>query len=87
MEKSFRAENRFRFYHYCFYIGGVPLFKSAVTNFYYVYSFLCSGCCYMTLIAMFMDIYHNLEDWDHIIDVAMLFFLFACEMFAQIYFR
>ena len=87
MEKSFRAENRFRFYHYCFYVGGVPLFNSAVSNFYYVYSFLCHGCFYMTWIAMIMDIYHNLEDLDHIIDVDMFFTVFGCEIYAQIYFR
>jgi len=87
MENNYRAEIRFRFYHYIFYIGGVPLFYTAVSNFYLMYSFLCHVCFYMTIIAMFMDIYHHLEDWDHILDTAMLFTLFSCECCTLIYFR
>jgi len=87
MENNYRAEFRFRFYHYFFYIGGIPLFYTTVSISYRVYSFLCHVCFYMTIIAMFMDIYHNLEDWDHIIDVAMIFTLFTCESYTIMYFR
>ena len=87
MENNYCAEIRFRFYHYFFYIGGVPLFNSSVSYFYYAYSFLCLGCVYTTLIAMFMDIYHHLEDWDHMLDMSMLFTLFVCESCTQMYFR
>jgi hypothetical protein len=41
MENNCRAEIRFRLYHYFFYIGGVPLFYSAVSNLYRVYSLSC----------------------------------------------
>ena len=44
MENNYRAEIRFRFYHYFFYIGGVPLFYTAASNLYRVYSFLCHVC-------------------------------------------
>jgi len=87
MENNYRAEFRFRFYHYFFYIGGVPLFHTTVSNLYRVYSFLCHVCFYMTIIAMFMDTYHNLGDWDHILDTAMLFTLFVCESCTITYFR
>jgi len=87
MEDSYRAEIRFRFYRYYFYLGGVPLFNFSLSYFDYAYSFLCHGCAYTTLIAMFMDIYHHLEDWNHILDMSMLFTLFVCESFTQMYFR
>ena len=87
MENNYRAEIRFRFYHYIFYIGGVPLFYTAVSNLYFVYSLLCHVCFYMMIIAMFMDIYHHLEDWDHILDTSMLFTLFSCEFCTIMYFR
>jgi len=44
-------------------------------------------CFYVTIIAMFMDIYHHLQDRDHIIDVAMIFTLFTCESCTIMYFR
>ena len=87
MENNSRAEGRFRFYHYYFYIGGVPLFNFSVSYFYHVYCFLCHGCAYTTLIAMFMDIYHHLEDLDHVLDMSMLFTLFVCESYTLMYFR
>jgi len=87
MGNKYRAEIRFRFYHYFFYIGGVPLFYSALSIPYRVYSFLCHVCFYMMIIAMFMDIYHHLEDWDHILDSSMLFTLFFCECCTLTYFR
>jgi len=86
MENNYRAEIRFRFCHYFFYIGSVPLFHSAVSNLYRVYSFICQVCFYMTVIAMFMDIYYNFEDWDRILDTAMLFTVFFCECYTLIYF-
>ena len=87
MENNSRSERRFRFYHYYFYVGGVPLFDFSVSYFYQAYSFLCHGCAYTTLIAMFMDIYHHSEDWDHIMDMSMLFTLFVCESYTLVYFR
>ena len=87
MEKKYRAEIRFRFYHYIFYIGGVPLFDTAVSNLYRVYSFLCHVCFYMTIIAMFMDNYNHLEDWDYILHTSMFFSLFICECCTIMYFR
>ena len=87
MENNYRAEIRFRFYHYIFYIGGVPLFDTALSNLYRVYCFLCHVCFYMTIIAMFMDIYHYSEDWDHMLDTAMAFTLFFCEGCTVMYIR
>jgi hypothetical protein len=87
MENNYRAEIRFRFYHYFFYIGGVPLFYSTLSISYRVYSFLCHVCFYMMIISMFMDIYHHSEDWDHLLDSSMLFTLFAGECCALTYFR
>jgi hypothetical protein len=87
MENDYHAEIRFRFYHYFFYIGGVPLFYSAVSNLYHVYSFICHVCFYMTIIAMFMDIYHHLEDLDHILDTSMVFTVLVCESCTLMYFR
>jgi len=74
MENNYRAEIRFRFYHYIFYTGGVPLFYTAVSNLYRVYSFLCHVCFHMLLVAMFMDIYHR-----HMLDTAMAFAVFFGE--------
>jgi hypothetical protein len=87
MENNYHAEIRFRFYHYVFYVAGAPLFHTAVSNLYRVYSFLCHMCVYMMIIAMFMDIYHSLDDWDHILDSLMLFTLFVCECCVITYFR
>jgi hypothetical protein len=87
MENNYRAENRFCFYHYFFYIGGIPLFYSAFSNLYRVYSFICHLCFYMTTIAVFMDIYHHLEDWDHVLDTSMVFTLLLCEWYTITYFR
>jgi hypothetical protein len=87
MENDSRAESRFSFYDYFFYIGGVPLFYSALSNVYKVYSIFCHVCFYMTIIAIFMDIYHHLEDWDHIMDTSMLLSFFVCESCTIIYFR
>jgi len=68
-----------RTYQHPLDIGDVPLFYAAVSNLYRVYSFLCHVCFYMTIIAMFMDIYQHLEDWDHMLDMAMAFTVFVCE--------
>jgi len=87
MENNYRAEIRFRFYHYFFCIGGVPLFYTAVSYLYYVYSLLCHICFFMTIIAMFMDIYHHLGDRDHILDTSMFFAVFLCESCALMHFR
>jgi Na+-translocating ferredoxin:NAD+ oxidoreductase RnfD subunit len=87
MENKSSAESRFRFYQYFFYVGGVPLFYSILSHFYRVYSFLCYVCFYTTIIAMFMDIYHHLDDMDHILDTAMLFTVFMCESYTLMYFR
>jgi energy-converting hydrogenase Eha subunit F len=87
MENNFRAENRFRFYQYFFYMGGVPLFYSVLSNVYKVYSIFCHVCVYMTSIAMFMDIYHHLEDLDHVLDTSMLFTVLVCESYTIIYLR
>ena len=87
MENNYRAEIRFRFYHYFFYIGGVPLFYSASSISYRIYSFLCHVCLYMMIIAMFMDVYHHLEDWDHLLDWLMLSTVFGGECCTLTYFR
>jgi hypothetical protein len=87
MENNYHAEIRFRFYHYIFYIGGVPLFFSALSISYRVYSFLCHVFVYMMIIAMFMDIYHSLDDWDHILDSLMAFIVCVCECCVMTYFR
>jgi len=87
MEKDYRAEIRFRFYHYCFHVGGVPLFHSSVSIFYRVYSLICHVCVYVNIMAMFLDIYHHTEDLDHAVYVAMIFLLFLGGSFTQLYFR
>jgi hypothetical protein len=87
MENNFRAENRFRYYNYYFYIGGVPLFKPSVSNFYHVFILFCYICSYSTLIAMFMNIYHHIEDLDEVMYVAMLLILFSAESCTQLYLR
>jgi hypothetical protein len=87
MENNYRAEKRFRFHHYFFYVGGIPLFYSAVSNLYRVYSFIFHVCFCMIIIAMFLDIYHHLEDWDHILDTSMFFIVFVCEFCTIAYFR
>jgi len=87
MERDYRAEIRFRFYHYCFHVGGVPLFHSFASSFYRVYSLLCHVCVYVNIMAMFLDIYCHTVDVDHAIYVAMIFLLFLGGSFTQLYFR
>ena len=41
----------------------------------------------MMIVAMFMDIYHHLEDLDRVSDTAMAFTAFLCECCAIMYFR
>jgi len=81
------AESRFRFYHYCFYIAGIPLFKSTISNLYRVLSLLCYVCTFTTLSAMFLDMYYHRENRDHVIDVSMLFTLLFGAFCTQLYLR
>jgi hypothetical protein len=87
MESNFRAESRFRYYNNYFYIGGVPLFKTSVSNLYHVFTLFCYICSYSTLLAMFMNIYHHIEDLDEVMYVAMLLILFSAENCTQLYLR
>jgi len=87
MEKNWRAESRFRFYHHCFYIAGIPLFNSTISNIYRVLSLLYHVCTFITLSAMFLDMYCNRENRDHIIDVSMLFTLLFGSLCKQLYLR
>jgi hypothetical protein len=87
MESISRTESRFRYYNYYFYIGGVPLFNTSVSKFYYtciVFSYICA---YSTVLAMFMGIYHHIEDLDEVMDVAMFFIISSAECCTQLYFR
>jgi hypothetical protein len=36
---------------------------------------------------MFMDIYHHLDDMDHMLDTSMLFTVFVCESYTLMYLR
>jgi hypothetical protein len=87
MESNSRAESRFRYYNYYFYVGGIPLFNTSVSKFYYMYIVVCYVCAYSTILAMFMSIYHHIEDLDEVMDVAMFFFLSSAESCTQLYFR
>jgi hypothetical protein len=87
MECNFSAESRFRYYHYYFYIGGVPLFKPSVSNSYHIFTLFCYVCSYSTLFAMFMNIYHHIEDFDAVMYIAMLLILFSAENCTQLYLR
>jgi hypothetical protein len=87
MESNFRAESRFRYYHYYFYIGGVPLFNTSVSIFYHVFVIFSNVCAYSTIIAMFMDLYHHIEDLDEVMYVAMLLILFTAQSCTQLYLR
>jgi hypothetical protein len=87
MESDFRAESRFRYYHYYFYIGGVPLFNTSVSNCYRISILLCNVCFYSTILAMFMGVYHYLEDVDQVTEVALLFIIFSVTSSTQLYFR
>jgi hypothetical protein len=81
------AERRFRYYNNYFYIGGVPLFNTSLSNFYYVFIVLCYVCAYSTIVAMFMNIYHHIEDVDEVMDSAMFFIISSAESCIQLYFR
>jgi hypothetical protein len=87
MESNFRAESRFRYYHYYFYIGGVPLFNDSSSNSYHIFNLFCYACSYSTLLAMFTNIYHHIEDFDAVMYVAMLLILFSAENCTQLYLR
>jgi uncharacterized membrane protein (DUF485 family) len=87
MESNFRAESRFRYYNYYFYIGGVPLFNTSASKFYQMYVVFCCLCAYSTILAMFMAIYHSRENLDEAMNVAMLFLVFSFAMCTQLYFR
>jgi hypothetical protein len=86
MESGFRAENRFRYYHYYFYIGGVPLFSTSVSSFYRISILLCSICFYSTILAMCMGLYNYGEDVEQVMDVAIFFIVFSGAGFTQLYF-
>jgi hypothetical protein len=87
MENNSRAESRFRFYHYCFYIAGIPLFNSTISNIYRVLSLLGYVCTFITIFAMFLDMYYHRENRDHVIDVSMLFTLYSGSLCTQLYLR
>jgi hypothetical protein len=87
MESNFRAESRFRYYNYYFYIGGIPLFNASVSKFYHTFVLLCYVCAYSTILAMFMNMYHRKKDVDEIMDAAMFFILSSAESCTQLYFR
>jgi hypothetical protein len=86
MENNSLTKSRFRFYHYCFCKGGVPLLSCPVSNVYYVLRSFCYVFTCTTLLLMFMEIYHHAEDIDFIMDVAMLFILLLSSGCMQLYF-
>jgi hypothetical protein len=87
MENTSRAESRFRYYNYYFYIGGVPLFNSHTSVFYRIFVYICYACAYSTILAVCMAIYENRDDFDNAMNVAMLLLIFSCASAAQLYFR
>jgi hypothetical protein len=87
MESNSRAQSRFRYYNYCFYIGGVPLFNTSVSKFYHVWIVFSYVCAYSTLLAMFMSLYHDIEDLNEVMDAAMFFIISSAESCSQLYFR
>jgi hypothetical protein len=87
MESNSRAESRFSFYHSYFYIGGVPLFNTAPSILYHVFALFCYLCGYSTILAMFIDLYHHIEDLDDVMDAALLLILFYSASCTQLYFR
>jgi hypothetical protein len=87
MESSFRAENRFRYYHYYFYIGGVPIFNTSVSSFYRMFILFCYICSYSTVLAMLMALYYYVEDMEQLMEVAIFFIIFSAESYTQLYFR
>jgi hypothetical protein len=87
MESNFRAESRFRYYNYYFYIGGVPLFNTSASIFYHVFVLSCYVCAYSTILAFLMEIYHHMEDLDGVMNVAMMLLMFGSASCAQLYFR
>jgi hypothetical protein len=87
MGSNFHAENRFRYYHYYFYIGGVLLFKPSVSILYHMFVVFCYLCAYSTIFAMFMNMYHHTEDLDEVMDSAMFFIISSAECCIQLYFR
>jgi hypothetical protein len=87
MESTLRAENRLRYYIYCFYIGGIPLFNKTSSILYHMFVLFCYACAYSTIIALFMAIYHHRDDLDNVINVSMLFLVFLSGSCTQLYFR
>jgi hypothetical protein len=87
MESNFRAESRFRYYNYYFYIGGVPLFNTSVSVFYHMLVLFCYLCSYSTILAMSMHLYNLIDDLDEVMDVAMFIMISAAENCTQLYFR
>jgi hypothetical protein len=82
MECNSRAESRFCFCHYYFYIGGIPLFNNSVYIFCHTFVLLCYVCAYSTIFSMFMDLYYHIED----MDVVMLLLLFPAAGYTQLAF-
>jgi hypothetical protein len=87
MENNSQADRRFRYYHYYFFIGGVPLFNTSVSIFYHMFVLLCYVCAYSMIFAMIMDIYHHKEDLDEVMDVITLLLSFLATSYTQLYFR
>jgi hypothetical protein len=87
MESNSRAESRFRYCNYYFYIGGVPLFASSVSKWYHMCIVFSYVCAYSSIIAMFLSIYHDIEDLNEVMDAAMFFIISSAASCTQLYFR
>jgi hypothetical protein len=87
MESTSRAESRFRYYTYYFYVGGVPLFNSNTSALYRIFVLFCYVCSYSTILAAAMAIYHNRDDFDNAISIVLLLLIFSSAVCVQLYFR
>jgi hypothetical protein len=87
MESAPRVESRLRYYIYCFYIGGVPLFNMKTSIFYNIFILFCAMCAYSMLLGSSVAIYKNRKDLDNVMIVSAIFLVFLSGSFTQSYFR
>jgi hypothetical protein len=87
MESDYWVHSRFMFYHYCFYIAGVPLCNTSVSIFYHAFVLLCYVSISSTLLAMFLELHYYVQDLDGSIDVVAVLLLFLAASYAQLYLR
>jgi hypothetical protein len=81
------TQKRFRFFLIAFRVAGIPILFNKVPTLFKVYAKVATFCCYVTIMAVVVDMFMNTEDLERTMDTVRVVFPVGMIVWIHIFMR